>query len=139
MVVGPEFGPIAALSVAVVQRRKELARRSLAALGGRARGRHRGHVSRHAGPRSGGSGIPSDFSQEDHPFTAFISNPDVFSFLVAFIAGMAGVLSLTSAKSGALVGVLISVTTIPAAANIGVAARARQTGTGARRRCPARR
>jgi uncharacterized membrane protein len=32
------------------------------------------------------------------------------------------VLSLTSAKSGALIGVLISVTTIPAAANIGVAA-----------------
>jgi uncharacterized membrane protein len=46
----------------------------------------------------------------------------VFSFLVAYFAGMAGVLSLTSAKSGALVGVLISVTTIPAAANIGVAA-----------------
>jgi Domain of unknown function (DUF389) len=31
-------------------------------------------------------------------------------------------LSLTSAKSGALIGVLASVTTIPAAANIGVAA-----------------
>ena len=31
-------------------------------------------------------------------------------------------LSLTNAKSGALIGVLISVTTIPAAANIGVAA-----------------
>ena len=31
-------------------------------------------------------------------------------------------LSLTSAKSGALIGVLISVTTIPAAANIGLAA-----------------
>ena len=31
-------------------------------------------------------------------------------------------LSLTTAKSGALVGVLISVTTIPAAANVGVAA-----------------
>ena len=31
-------------------------------------------------------------------------------------------LSLTSAKSGALIGVLVSVTTIPAAANIGVAA-----------------
>ena len=31
-------------------------------------------------------------------------------------------LSLTSAKSGALIGVLISVTTIPAAATIGVAA-----------------
>jgi uncharacterized membrane protein len=36
-------------------------------------------------------------------------------------AGTAGMLSLTNAKSGALVGVLISVTTIPAAANIGVA------------------
>ena len=31
-------------------------------------------------------------------------------------------LSLTNAKSGALIGVLISVTTIPAASNIGVAA-----------------
>ena len=41
---------------------------------------------------------------------------------MAFVAGIAGILSLTSAKSGALVGVLISVTTIPAAANIGVAA-----------------
>ncbi len=31
-------------------------------------------------------------------------------------------LSLTNAKSGALIGVLVSVTTIPAASNIGVAA-----------------
>jgi uncharacterized membrane protein len=30
-------------------------------------------------------------------------------------------LSLSTAKSGALIGVLISVTTIPAAANVGVA------------------
>jgi uncharacterized hydrophobic protein (TIGR00271 family) len=65
--------------------------------------------------------IPEEFAPDGHPFTAFISNPDEFSFMVAFFAGMAGVLSLTNAKSGALVGVLISVTTIPAAANIGVA------------------
>ncbi len=39
---------------------------------------------------------------------------------MAFCAGVAGILSLTSAKSGALIGVLISVTTIPAAANVGV-------------------
>ena len=51
-----------------------------------------------------------------------ISSPDFFSFFVAFIAGVAGILSLTTAKSGALAGVLISVTTIPAAANIGVSA-----------------
>ena len=38
------------------------------------------------------------------------------------MAGVAGILSLTNAKSGALIGVLISVTTIPAASNIGVAA-----------------
>ena len=42
--------------------------------------------------------------------------------LVALLAGVAGMLSLTTAKSGALIGVLISVTTIPAAANVGVAA-----------------
>ena len=35
MVVGPEFGPIAGLSVAVVQRRREVARRSLIALADR--------------------------------------------------------------------------------------------------------
>ena len=36
------------------------------------------------------------------------------------LAGIAGVLSLTSAKSGALVGVFISVTTVPAAADMGL-------------------
>jgi hypothetical protein len=37
---------------------------------------------------------------------------------VAVLAGVAGVLSLTSAKSGALVGVFISVTTVPAAGDL---------------------
>ncbi len=46
----------------------------------------------------------------------------------------AGMLSLTSAKSGALIGVLISVTTIPAAANIGVAAAYGDWSEAARRR-----
>ena len=48
-------------------------------------------------------------------------SPDAFSFVVAVLAGIAGTLSLTSAKSGALVGVAISVTTVPAAANAAVA------------------
>ena len=121
MVVGPEFGPIAALSVAAVHRRMDLARRSFIAL----------VVGFFVGISitflftvvlDFTDLIPSDFSQQGHPFTDFIANPDEFSFMVAFFAGMAGVLSLTNAKSGALVGVLISVTTIPAAANIGVAA-----------------
>jgi uncharacterized hydrophobic protein (TIGR00271 family) len=66
--------------------------------------------------------FPDNFDEVQHPFTDFISNPDWLSVFVAFVAGSAGVLSLTSAKSGALVGVLVSVTTIPAASNIGVAA-----------------
>src|SRR5438445_30483 len=51
-----------------------------------------------------------------HPSTQFIWQPTADSFVVAFLAGIAGILSLTSAKSGALVGVAISVTTVPAAA-----------------------
>jgi uncharacterized membrane protein len=42
--------------------------------------------------------------------------------IVAALAGIVGMLALVGAKSGVLVGVLISVTTIPAAANVGVAA-----------------
>jgi len=121
MVVGPEFGPIAGLSVAAVQRRMELAKRSFLAL---AVGFPVGITAAFLGTLALDALdlIPADFTQEGHPFTDFIANPDEFSVIVAFLAGLAGVLSLTSAKSGALVGVLISVTTIPAAANIGVAA-----------------
>jgi uncharacterized hydrophobic protein (TIGR00271 family) len=121
MVVGPEFGPIAGLSVAAVERRGELARRSFTAL---AAGLLTGIAATFVFTLAAdGVGlVPADFAQEGHSLTEFISEPDVFSFIVAFIAGMAGVLSLTNAKSGALVGVLISVTTIPAASNIAVAA-----------------
>ncbi|MGH8876023.1 MAG: DUF389 domain-containing protein [Stackebrandtia sp.] len=53
--------------------------------------------------------------------TQFIVKPDRWSFIVATLAGIAGVLSLSSDKSSALVGVFISVTTVPAAAYIAVA------------------
>jgi uncharacterized hydrophobic protein (TIGR00271 family) len=119
MVVGPEFGPIAGFCVALVQRRGPLALRSLIALA--------------AGFPAGitaawlvtllfqATGVtPDDFAASEQGLATVIANPDFLSFFVAFCAGMAGVLSLTSAKSGALIGVLISVTTIPAAANIGV-------------------
>jgi uncharacterized membrane protein len=46
--------------------------------------------------------------------------PNVFSVVVAILAGIVGVVSLTEARAGALIGVFISVTTIPAAADIGV-------------------
>ncbi|MGC5410968.1 DUF389 domain-containing protein, partial [Streptomyces sp. DT225] len=59
--------------------------------------------------------------EADRPNTSFVWQPDWLSFVVAFLAGIAGTLSLTSAKSGALIGVAISVTTVPAAANAAVA------------------
>jgi uncharacterized hydrophobic protein (TIGR00271 family) len=121
MVVGPEFGPLAGLSVALVERRLDFARRSFMALGvGFPLGILLACVATLVFRWIGAS--PDDFVPSEHQLTGFISNPDFFSFFVAFVAGTAGILSLTNAKSGALVGVLISVTTIPAASNLGVAA-----------------
>lgn len=121
MIVGPEFGPIAGLCVAAVQRRRDLLRRSLLAL---VVGFTVGITATFLATLllDAVGLVPDDFSQLGHPFTQFISSPDQWSFIVAYLAGTAGVLSLTSTKSGALVGVLISVTTIPAASNVGVAA-----------------
>jgi uncharacterized hydrophobic protein (TIGR00271 family) len=121
MVVGPEFGPIAGLCVAAVQRRRDLVKRSLFPL---VIGFPLGITAAFlfALAIKGLDLTPTGFSASVHPNTHFISHPDEFSFIVAVFAGTAGMLSLTNAKSGALVGVLISVTTIPAAANIGVAA-----------------
>jgi uncharacterized hydrophobic protein (TIGR00271 family) len=54
------------------------------------------------------------------PVSNLIDTPDVFSVVVATLAGIVGVVSLVEARTGALIGVFISVTTIPAAADIGV-------------------
>jgi uncharacterized hydrophobic protein (TIGR00271 family) len=121
MVVGPEFGPLAGLCVAAVERRLGVGLRSLAALTvGFPVGITAAFLFTLACVASGL--VDADFKSTQNPLTQFIAEPNEFSFIVACFAGAAGVLSLTSAKSGALVGVLISVTTIPAAANIGVAA-----------------
>jgi len=117
MVLGPEFGAIAALGVALVRRRYGLLRHAgrtlilgfaaaiafttALALVFRALGWVT--IANVTGPR---------------PATDFIYSPDRWSFIVAVIAGAAGVLSITSAKAGGLAGVFISVTTVPAAGNI---------------------
>ena len=121
MVLGPEFGPLASFCVAVVQGRRRLARRSLVAL--LAGFPFAIAVAFVASLLFKWTGLtPDTFTEADHNLSVIISNPDFFSFFVAFCAGIAGTLSLTTAKSGALTGVLISVTTIPAAANIAVSA-----------------
>jgi uncharacterized hydrophobic protein (TIGR00271 family) len=120
MAVGPEFGPLAGISTALVERAPHLVWRSLWAL-----------LAGFAAAMvltAGFSWLMDVFGLFDksmveaaRPNTAFIWKPDWMSFVVAFLAGIAGTLSLTSAKSGALIGVAISVTTVPAAANAAVA------------------
>ncbi len=121
MVLGPEFGAIAALGVALVRHRFALlgiATRTLVlgfllaiavttvlALIGRALG-----------------WITLDNVTGPRPATHFIYTPDKWSFIVAVIAATAGVLTLTSRKAGGLAGVFISVTTVPAAGNIALGA-----------------
>ncbi|TDC27551.1 DUF389 domain-containing protein [Streptomyces sp. 8K308] len=120
MVVGPEFGPLAGVCTSLAARAPRLGLRSLVALL---------------------VGFPLAmlltacfallmdafglFSQErfeqPHPMVEFVWQPDTMSFVVALLAGVAGMVSLTSAKSAALVGVTISVTTVPAAGHAALA------------------
>lgn len=117
MVVGPEFGAVAAACVGVVFGRWGLARRAALLLAGsfglavatvvvlalvlRVVGLL--EVADVTGPR---------------PQTEFIFHPDVWSFIVALVAGVVGALALSLGKTSAMVGVFISVTTVPAAGNL---------------------
>jgi uncharacterized hydrophobic protein (TIGR00271 family) len=65
---------------------------------------------------------PHLYSTGLRPVSDLINSPNLFSVIVAVVAGMTGVVSLTGSRAGALVGVFISVTTIPAAAEIGLSA-----------------
>ncbi|WP_127792552.1 DUF389 domain-containing protein [Agromyces sp. LHK192] len=121
MIVGPEFGPLAAIAVGIVRRRGRVVGRSLATLTIGFAFAVLATVLFGAVLRWAGVFARNPFL-EQHPSTSFIWSPDALSWVVAFLAGVAGILSLTSAKSGALIGVLISVTTVPAAGAIAVAA-----------------
>lgn len=119
MVVGPEFGPLAGLAVGIVRRRAAAARQAAIALVVGFALAILVCALLTAVARAVGLVTPSDLlgSRE----TEFIYHPGWFSLITALVAGTAGMLSLTSSKSAALVGVFISVTTIPAAGNAAVA------------------
>lgn len=120
MVVGPEFGPLAAFCVGVIRRRPVVIGRSLLALGvGFAVAIVVTTLATLA--LDAGGLVNRQMLIDPRPLTDFIWRPDALSWVIASLAGVAGILSLTAAKSGALVGVLISVTTVPAAGNIAVA------------------
>ncbi|MEU3060097.1 DUF389 domain-containing protein [Streptomyces subrutilus] len=120
MAVGPEFGPLAGVCAALVRRAPRLAGRCLTALLVGFAVAMLATTAFSLVMDALGQFRP-EMLDTPRPNTSFIWQPDSFSFVVALLAGVAGVLSLTSAKSGALVGVAISVTTVPAAANAAVA------------------
>lgn len=120
MVVGPEFGPVAAIAVGTVLGVHRLVL-----------GAGRLLVAGFAAAivlttltaliwRALGWITAADLTGE-RPLTGFIWRPDRWSFVVALLAGAAGVLSLTAGRTDALVGVFISVTTVPAAGNLALA------------------
>jgi uncharacterized hydrophobic protein (TIGR00271 family) len=120
MVVGPEFGPLAALAVALVERRWQLARQaSLALLVGFP-------VAMATVALAAAVSVPLGLYTPETAKTVnsaveFIYHPGPYSFIVAVIAGAVGMLSLIGNKSAVLVGVFISVTTVPAAGYVAVA------------------
>ncbi|MBT1001015.1 DUF389 domain-containing protein [Paenarthrobacter sp. DKR-5] len=120
MVVGPEFGPLAGLAVALTGRKWPLARQSALALAvGFPLAMAVTAVCCAASVPLGL--VDTGFLEQGASATDFIYHPGPFSLIVALLAGAAGMLSLIARKSSALVGVFISVTTVPAAGFVAVA------------------
>jgi uncharacterized hydrophobic protein (TIGR00271 family) len=121
MVVGPEYGAIMATALGIDTKDRGAVRHSLAALvvgfglaviATLAFGlliRWSGHT-------------PHLYEAGVRPVSDLINTPNVFSVVVAVLAGIVGVVSLTESRANALIGVFISVTTIPAAADMGLSA-----------------
>ncbi|MFE3447697.1 DUF389 domain-containing protein [Nonomuraea sp. NPDC059194] len=120
MVLGPEFGAIAAACFGLLTRRWHLVGRAVSTLAiGFAVAIA---ITFACALVSRGLGwIDAKSLGVGHEEVQFIVKPDRWSFIVALLAGAAGVLSVTAGKSSALVGVFISVTTIPAAGYAAVA------------------
>jgi uncharacterized hydrophobic protein (TIGR00271 family) len=119
MVVGPEYNAIIAVALGFSIRDRPLVRDGLLAL-------LLGFLAAIAitllfGLAVRGSGdTPAQFLQGVRPVADLINTPNMFSVIVAILAGLVGVISLTESRANALIGVFISVTTIPAAASVGV-------------------
>ncbi len=120
MALCPDFGPIAAFSIGAVRRNPRHARGGLfALLIGFAAGILASFAAVTLLVISGVA--PESFDASGNTLAQTIAAPNIYSVVVAACAGAAGMLSVTLGKSGALVGVAVSITTIPAAADIGLA------------------
>jgi uncharacterized hydrophobic protein (TIGR00271 family) len=121
MVVGPEYNAIMGVALGIDKRtRRPVIRGALALIAGFSAAmivtllfavaiRWSGHT-------------PKLYALGVRPVSSLIDNPNLFSIVVAVLAGIVGVVSLTEARASALIGVFISVTTIPAAADIALSA-----------------
>jgi uncharacterized hydrophobic protein (TIGR00271 family) len=119
MVVGPEYFAIIAAALGCSKRDGPLVQESLTALG-------RGFLAAVVAAflfalaiRAAGV-APEPFLHGVRPVADLINSPNIFSVIVAVLAGVAGVVSLTESRANALIGVFISITTLPAAASIGL-------------------
>jgi uncharacterized hydrophobic protein (TIGR00271 family) len=121
MVVGPEYGAIMATALGIDKGDRHTVRHSLAALAA-------GFalavvVTLVFGLLIRWSGLaPRLYENGVRPVSDLINSPNVYSVIVAVLAGIVGVVSLTESRANALIGVFISVTTIPAASDMGLSA-----------------
>ncbi|WP_329213492.1 DUF389 domain-containing protein [Streptomyces sp. NBC_00683] len=119
MVVGPEYGAIVAVALGIDRGDRTMIRAGLGAL-------CTGFlltivVTFLFSLLIRGFGLQSEaFDLGLRPVSDLINTPNFFSFAVAALAAVVGIVSLTEARTSALLGVFISVTTIPAAAAISV-------------------
>ncbi|MCW2738939.1 DUF389 domain-containing protein [Nocardioides sp.] len=120
MVVGPEFGTVAAIATGIVLGRAGLTWRAVRLLL-MSFAVAIAVVALLSLVASLTGLVSTDMVTRPRPQTGFIWHPDRWSFIVALIAGAAGVLALTTARANAMVGVFISVTTVPAAGNLALA------------------
>ena len=120
MIVSPDYGPMAALSVALVNRARSQAWQSFRALALGFPMAALAALLLTLAARGLGR-VPGPYLAGQRPLTSLLIGANLGAFVVAFAAGAAGIIALGRAKSGAVVGVLVSITTIPAASNVGVA------------------
>jgi uncharacterized hydrophobic protein (TIGR00271 family) len=119
MVVGPEYNAIMGIALGIDRRTAPpVARGAVALVAGFTAAIILAFVFGLAIRWSGHT--PEEYSLGVRPVSDLIDNPNLFSLIVAVLAGIVGVVSLTEARAAALIGVFISVTTIPAAADTGL-------------------
>ena len=119
MVVGPEYNAIIGVALGITRRARSEIRDGLLALCWGFLAAIMLSLLFGLAVRASGK-TPALFLKGVRPVADLINAPNIFSVIVAVLAGLVGVVSLTEARANALIGVFISVTTIPAAASAGV-------------------